>query len=95
MAAKKKAVAKKATAKKKVSKTTEPKGRRSKFEAIYPEGAKLKVLVKDNPKRQGSEAAKRFDGYFGAKKVQDALQAGVTYADIAHDVARGYIEVAA
>lgn len=67
--------------------------RKSKFEGVYPEDAKIKVLVKENPKKAGSKSAARFEGYAGAKTVGDALANGVTYQDIAYDVGRQFITV--
>lgn len=93
-AAKKKAAPKaKAKAKAKATKEGESKGRRSKFESIYPEDAKLTLVQKENPKKAGSAAAERYEAYKGAKKVRDALQQGATYQDIAYDVGRGFIAV--
>lgn len=47
-----------------------------------------------NPKRPGSAPAARFDLYgVGGITVQDALQAGVTEADIRWDLAHEYIEL--
>ena len=71
----------------------EASGRRSKFESLYPEDASLKLLVEFNPKKQGSAAAGRFEGYFGASTVGDARAAGVRYSDIVHDIGRCYIKV--
>ena len=69
--------------------------RTSKFEKLYPEDAALELLVEENPKKKGSKAAERFEGYTGAKTVGDALAKGVTYADIAYDVGRQFIKVTA
>lgn len=67
--------------------------RRSKFEELYPEDAKLTVDVKENPKRAGTKAHARFEHYRGVDTVGDALANGVLYADIAYDIGRGYITV--
>ena len=75
-------------------KDTAPKApRQSKFEKLYPEDSKLELLAKENPKKKGSKAAERFEGYTGAKTVGDALAKGVTYADIAYDVGRQFVKV--
>lgn len=54
---------------------------------------KLVLLVKTNPKREGSAAHARFQAYFGAKTVEAAIAAGATRKDIAWDVKHGFIEV--
>lgn len=57
---------------------------------------KLTLLVKDNPKREGSAGHERFQaGYIDskAKTVQAALDAGVTLADIAYDVKKEFIKL--
>lgn len=58
----------------------------------YAVDAKIKVLVKENPKRGAS--AERFDMYKTCKTVGDYLQAGGSTADIRWDISKGYIEVA-
>ena len=77
----------------KAPKEAKEKANRSSFAKLYPEDAPLKVLAEKNPKRAGSKAAKRFDGYFKAKTVGDALANGVTYADIAYDVGHQFIKI--
>ena len=67
--------------------------KRSRFASVYPEDAKITLLVKENPKKQGSKARERFEGYTGAKTVGEALKNGVTYADIAYDVGRQFVKV--
>lgn len=71
----------------------EPSVRRSNFENIYPKSAKVTLLVESNPKKQGSKARERFEGYTGAKTIGDAIAAGVTYQDVAYDVGHGFIKV--
>ncbi len=72
-----------------------PKTSRSNFSKLYPEDAKLTLMVEENPKKKGSKSADRFNGYTGADTVGAALAAGVTYQDIAYDVGRGFIKVEA
>lgn len=72
----------------------EKKSSRSNFSKLYPEDAKLELVVTENPKRKGSKSAARFEGYTGAKTVGDALANGVTYQDIVYDLGRAYIKVA-
>lgn len=70
-----------------------PKASRSKFDKLFPENARIKLLVDKNPKKAGSKSAERFEHYFGAETVGDFLAAGGTYGDIAYDLPRGFIEV--
>jgi hypothetical protein len=63
----------------------------SRFKTLYPESAKIELLVKENPKRGKSKD--RFDGYFKSKTVGEAIKNGVTYADLAWDVGHGLIKV--
>ena len=60
-----------------------------------PREAALTVLAKTNPKRAGSAAHARFEGYYadGVKTVADALAAGLTPADLFHDIGHGFISV--
>jgi hypothetical protein len=55
---------------------------------------KIKVLVKGNPKREGSASYARFELYKFAKTVDAFITAGGTAADVAHDSKKGYISVA-
>ena len=67
-------------------------GRKS---AIDP-ATKLTLLVKDNPKREGSGGFERFQAAYidsKAKTVQAALDAGATLADIAYDVKKEFIKL--
>lgn len=79
--------AKKASAKK-AAKPEAKKGRPS----ANADG-KIKVLAKENPKRKGSEAYKRFAKYVTGMTVAEALKKGVTSADIAYDKKHGFISV--
>jgi len=65
----------------------------SKFATLYPDDKKVTLLVKENPKKEGSKARARFEGYFGAKTIGDARKGGVGYSDIAYDIGRGHISV--
>lgn len=58
--------------------------------------AVLKVITDSNPKREGSQAYDRFQGYFELSEgatVEDALEKGLTIGDIRYDVIHGFIEV--
>ena len=63
----------------------------SRFASLYPREASVTLLVETNPKRGASKD--RFEHYFTAKTVGEALDKGVTYADIAWDVGHGLIKV--
>jgi hypothetical protein len=63
----------------------------SRFAKLYPREAAVTVLVDKNPKRGASQL--RFEGYTGSATVGEALDKGVTYADIAWDVGHGLIKV--
>lgn len=63
----------------------------SRFAALYPPTAQVKVLVAANPKRGASKD--RFEGYTGSATVAEAMAKGVTYADLAWDVGHGLISV--
>lgn len=58
-----------------------------------PDKRKIKLLTKENPKREGSASYERFEHYRKAKTVQDFLDAGGTRADLKHDEAAGHIEI--
>lgn len=68
------------------------KGGGTRVPAIDP-ATPLSVLVDKNPKREGSASFKRFEGYKRAKTVQQALDHGVTLADIRWDVDHKYIKL--
>lgn len=56
--------------------------------------AVLTMLVETNPKRPGSSAYDRFEGYFkDCVTVQDALDNGVTMGDIKYDLIHSFIAV--
>jgi hypothetical protein len=89
------AAKKAAPAAKKEAKTEKPKSTRTNFSQLYPEDAPLTVLVTENPKKQGSKSRERFESYFGAKTVGDAMVGdnGVTYQDLVYDIGHGFIKV--
>lgn len=65
----------------------------SNFKKLYPDTASFRLLVEKNPKRAGSASYDRFQVYFTAKNIGDALAKGVTYADLSWDVGHGFISV--
>lgn len=87
-----------ATAKKEAPETDKkteekPKVARTNFSKMWPEDAPVKLLVQENPKKEGSKARERFQHYFKSKTVGDYLAAGGTYQDIAYDLGRAFIQV--
>ena len=53
----------------------------------------ITVLVKENPKMEGSAARKRFALYKSGMSVEAAFAAGVWAADIRHDSKREHIKL--
>ena len=97
MAAKKKAAASKgrAPAKNKEEAKDNPIGRKG---PRGPKGvamdAKIKLLVDENPKREGSAAHGRFANYKDGMTVADALAAGLRTSDLKYDTAHEFIKIA-
>jgi hypothetical protein len=60
----------------------------------YADDAKIKILVKGNPKRPGSASAKRFALYKNGMKVSAAKASGLGPGDLRWDVAHGFIAIA-
>jgi hypothetical protein len=60
---------------------------------LFAVDAKIKVLVDANPKRKGSDSAKRFAKYKTGMTVSDALKAGVTWPDLRWDRDHKYISI--
>ncbi len=55
--------------------------------------AKLTLLVKENPKREGTKAHEAFEIYRKAKTVGDALDAGVPTGYLNFDVKAGFVKL--
>jgi len=70
----------------------ESTGRRGRAPA-WPLDTKIKVVAKENPKRAGSAAAKRFDLYKDNNTVGTFLAAGGTSGDLHWDSTHGHIEI--
>lgn len=88
----------------KAPKAPKENSNRANLGKLYPEDAKLEVLVTSNPKKAGSAAAAIFEYYKDAKTVGDFFAATAkfefkdkarpgTYADITYDVGHGFIKV--
>lgn len=63
---------------------------------VFDGDTKLIVLVKANPKRDGSAAHKRFQAYITGKRpatVAAAIAKGLTLGDIRWDAGQGYIRL--
>lgn len=65
------------------------RGRKSSFD----EGQKIKVLVKDNPKREGTSAYDTFEQLKKSKTVGDFFANGGSSASLHWNIERGYIEI--
>lgn len=84
-----KEAAKTKAAKKPAAEKAAPVGRKSRVDG----DAKITVLVKENPKREGSGAYERFALYKTGMTVAKALEVGVTAADLAYDSKHEYIRL--
>ena len=62
--------------------------------STYRDDQKVTVLAKANPKKAGSEAAKRFAKYRSGLTVAANLKRGVLRDDVRYDLQRGFIAVA-
>lgn len=73
------------------------KGNGIKRERRFTDSQKITLLVKENPKREGTASYERFDAYFDkkVKTVGDALAKGITLGDLAwdSDEKRNYIRI--
>ncbi len=54
---------------------------------------KIKLLVKENPKREGTAAHKEFAIYKNGMKVSDAIAKGLTTVSLRWDEAHGFISI--
>lgn len=59
----------------------------------YTPEMKIKLLVKENPKREGSAAHGRYEIYRDVKTVGEFLEQGGTGADLTYDSRAGNIEI--
>jgi len=80
-----------------MSEETEDTGPKMAKKAVgVTQDAALTVLADSNPKREGSSAYDRFEGYLAnpaPKTVKEALDNGLTMGDIKYDLIHGSIEV--
>ena len=84
-----------AEAPKKSAKAKAAKPAKAKSEAKEStDNRKIKLLTKENPKREGSASYDRYELYRTSKTVADFIAAGGSAADIRYDEAKGHIEVA-
>lgn len=79
---------------KEVSKGKAPKAEKAERAPREADTRKIKLLVKENPKREGSASYDRFELYRKAKTVADFVEAGGSTADVRYDEKAGYIQVA-
>jgi len=61
--------------------------------AKYPDEAKITLLAKENPKREGSASHKRFGLYKTGMTVGEFISKGGTLADVAWDARKNFISV--
>jgi hypothetical protein len=63
--------------------------------ALFKDTARIRVLVKANPKIEGTASYDRFKLYFSkrCKTVKDALALGLTRGDLRWDSAREFIKI--
>lgn len=59
----------------------------------YALDAAIKVLVKDNPKREGTRAHKMYPKYATSKTVGDYLKAGGQWSDLRWDAEKKFISI--
>lgn len=69
----------------------EPK--ESNFQKVYPDSAKISLLVAANPKRKGCKAYAIFDLYKDGMSVGDFIKAGGRYSALSWDTGHGFIKV--
>jgi len=74
----------------KAPKATPKRGRAAK----YPDDAKITLLAKENPKREGSKAHKKFALYETGMTVGEFIAKGGNLADVAWDARKNFISVA-
>lgn len=78
-----------------VAEPEESSGRgRAKFSGQYKAEMKIKLLVKENPKREGSASYDRYELYRTAKTIGQFVEGGGKLADIKYDSEREFISVA-
>jgi hypothetical protein len=61
----------------------------------YKPTSKIRLLVDKNPKRAGSGSYKRFEYYTDGMTVQEALEEGVTPANLDYDNKKEFIKIVA
>ena len=75
------------------AKTKLKSGRPSTLSAKYPDAAKIRVLVKENPKREGTQSHKIFSLYSKSGTVENFLKAGGKRTDVAWAVEHKLISI--
>lgn len=80
--------------KKTSKKTAKVAGTRGRKPSI-PNEAKVKVLVKENPRRSGTAAYKRFSLYKSGMTVGEYIKAGGKRGSLLKDVRKGFVSVSA
>lgn len=86
--------AKKQKAEKVPKEPKEPKEPKvSRFGALWPNDARITVLVEKNPKKEGSQAAARFEHFYTSATVGEFLSKGGRYSDIIYGIPRNQVKV--
>lgn len=60
---------------------------------VHADGAAITLIVKENPKREGSDSHKRFALYSKHKTVAAFLKAGGSRSDLRYDTEHKYIKI--
>lgn len=61
--------------------------------ARFPKSSTITVLVEENPKNKGTQAAARFELYQNGMTIAEYIAAGGRSGDIKNDVTAGYISL--
>ena len=65
------------------------RGRKSR----YDPKAKIKLITKENPKREGTKAFTKFANYRTGMSVEEALCTELTSRSLAYDEGKGFISI--
>lgn len=71
----------------------ESRSRRRPRSTPIPRTAKIQIVAAENPKKPGSDAAKRFRLYKDGATVEAVVAAGITNEDLRYDRDKGHIKL--
>ena len=80
-----------ATEKKTKEKSSAEKAARKTLSSLFEK--KIKILVTENPKREGTRAYERFAGYKDGLTVKEYVEKGGAMSAVRYDSAHNYIEL--